>query len=247
MARTKRCSSPIGRVFDYIGPLMAAGIACLRRHGRMVTPSELFIIPATGATAKDPARNITRFATYNAGVSWSRTGNRLAFISMRKGNALNAYVMALQKPAAQLALFPSKEIDWENIHLRVKQPAGMTVSECAISGDGTKIAFRATSDEQEDLWIASSDGGSVTRVTTGNLKPTQIMWSRPLLGQIYFRDGSGNLRAVMIGGPGVLAATIVPFTAKMTVRQDELFLEMFVQSWRCALNEKLLRCQLPRR
>ena len=204
--------------------------------------SELFIVPATGATKQDRARNITRFATYNGGVTWSRTGNKLAFVSARKGTTFSAYVMALQKPAAQPSAFASKEIDWENIHLRVKQPAGMTVSECAISGDGTKIAFRATTDEQEDLWIANADGGSVTRVTTGNLKPAQIMWSRYFPGQIYFRDSAGNLRAVMIGGTGttgttgVLAASTVAFTAKMTVRKEELFLEMFDQSWR-ALNE----------
>ena len=71
-------------------------------------------------------RNITRFATYNSGVTWSRAGNKLAFISMRKGTGFSAYVMALQKPLAA-GTFPGKDIDWENIHLRVKQPAGMIV------------------------------------------------------------------------------------------------------------------------
>ncbi len=195
--------------------------------------SELFIIPAGGATAKDPARNITRFATYNGGVTWSNSGNKLAFISQRKGNTFGAYVLALQKPAAPGA-FASKEIDWENIHLRVKLPAEMNASECAISGDGTKIAFRAKSDDSEDLWLASTDGGSVTRLTTGNLRPSQITWSRNPVGIIYFRDAAGNLR--MFGGVPVSTLATVPFTAKMTVRQDEVFLEMFDQSWR-ALNE----------
>ncbi|HZZ76889.1 MAG TPA: S41 family peptidase [Gemmataceae bacterium] len=197
--------------------------------------SELYIIPSTGATEQEPARNITRFATYNSDVTWSRAGNRLAFISQRKGTTPSAYVLSLQRPAVP-GLFPSKEIDWDNIHLRVKMPAEMNVSECAISPDGSKIAFRAKSDNSEDLWLANSDGGAVLRLTTGNLKPTQITWSRFFPGQIYFRDSAGNLRAVMIGGPNVVGPTTIAFTAKLPVRQDELFLEMFDQSWR-ALNE----------
>lgn len=197
--------------------------------------SELYIIPATGPTALEPARNITRFATYNSGVTWSRTGNKLAFISLRKGNSLSAFVLSLQKPAAA-GTVPGKDIDWENIHLRVKHPAALPTGECAISGDGTRIAFRGVSDDTEDLWIANTDGGSVTRLTTGNLKPTQIQWSRYFPGQIYFRDGTGNLRAVMIGGPTVIGPNIVNFTAKMTIKQEDVFREMFDQSWR-ALNE----------
>jgi tricorn protease len=162
-------------------------------------------------------------------------GNKLAFISMRKGIGMSAYVMNLQKPLASNT-FPGKDIDFENIHLRVKQPAGMITNEAAISGDGTKIAFRAATEESEDLWVANTDGGSVQRVTTGNLKPTQIGWSRFFPGQIYFRDSNGNLRAVMIGGPQVIGPNIVNFTAKMSIRQEDVFREMFEQSWR-ALNE----------
>lgn len=204
--------------------------------------SELYIIPADGPTMQDPPRNITRFATYNSGVTWSKSNNKLAFISQRKGNVLAAYVMALQKPAVPGA-FPNKEIDWENIHLRVKLPAEMNASECAISPDASKIAFRSRSDDGEDLWLASSDGGSVTRLTTGNQRPSQIVWSRfgpPLqLPHVYFRDGNGNLRSVMIGAPGAAGASsaaTIPFSAKMIVRQEELFLEMFDQGWR-ALHE----------
>jgi tricorn protease len=188
-----------------------------------------------GATAQNPARNITRFATYNGGVTWSKSGNKLGFISARKDNKLSAYVLSLQKPAAAPGFAFSKEIDWDDVHLRVKHPAAMITNECAISSDGSKIAFRATVDDSDDLWVANTDGGAVLRVTTGNLKPTQITWSRYFLGQIYFRDGKGNLREVKLGGP-TPALTTIPFNARMTIRQDELFQEMFDQSWR-ALHE----------
>ena len=222
-----------GQVIDYEWSPDGQWICYSRMDGSFA--SELFIIPMVGATVQNPARNVTRFATYNNGVTWSRTGNKLAFISQRKGNAASAYVMSLQKPASTGTLF-STEIDWENIHLRVKHPAALNISECAISSDGSKIAFRANVDDIQDLWLANADGGSVMRLTTGNLKPTQIAWSRYFPSQIYFRDGTGNLRTVMIGGPSVVGPNTIPFTAKMAVRQDELFLEMFDQSWR-ALNE----------
>jgi tricorn protease len=222
-----------GQVFDYEWSPDGKWLCYARTDPSFA--SELFIVPAGGATAQDPPRNITRFATFNSGVTWSKSGNKIAFISNRKGNAFSAYVLSLQKPAAADA-FPNKDIDWDNIHLRVKQPAGMIINECAISGDGSKIAFRASVDNTEDLWLASTDGGAVTRLTAGNLKPTQIVWSRTFPNQIYFRDGAGNLRAVMIGGPGVIGPTTVAFTAKLTIRQEELFLEMFDQSWR-ALHE----------
>jgi tricorn protease len=229
-----------GQVIDYEWSPDSKWICVARLDGSFA--SELFILPATGATAQDPIRNVTRFATFNSGVTWSKTGNRLAFISQRKGNQPGAYVLSLQKPSAT-AQTNTRDIDWDDIHLRVKQPAGVgyDVTECAISPDGAKIAFRAKIDEIEDLWVANTDGGSVTRLTTGNLKPTQIRWSRVFPSQLYFLDKTGSMRAMAVAASGVVvppgtAPNTVTFTAKMTVKQEELFLEMFDQSWR-ALNE----------
>jgi tricorn protease len=222
-----------GQVFDYEWSPDGKWIVYARTDGSFA--SELYIIPATGATAKDPARNVTRFAMYNGGVTWSKTGNKLAFISQRTQNSPSAYVMSLQKPAAAGAP-SSKDIDWEGIHLRVKQPSPMTITECAVSNDGKRVAFRATADGQSDLWVASSDGGQVTRITTGNTAPTQIQWSRLFPSQIYFRDGAGNIRGAFLGSPATSVSPAVPFQARMVVRQDELFAEMFEQSWR-ALND----------
>ena len=201
--------------------------------------SELFIVPGTGPTPKDPARNVTRFANYNAGVTWSKSGNKLAFISQRKGNQPSAYVLSLNKPAAPGVPPPKDgEIDFDDVHLRVKQPSAMNVTECAISSDGSRIAFRGAQDG-DDLWVATADGSSVTRLTTGNQRPTQIQWSRFFGNMIYFRDGAGNVRVASIGGgPGSAPAALssIGFTAKMTVRDEDLFAEMFEQSWRL-LNE----------
>src|SRR5262249_20846804 len=83
--------------------------------------SELYVIPATGATAENPARNVTRYATSNDGVTWSKTGNKLAFLSERR-RVQSLFVVSLQKEAAPGAP-SSADFDWEDVHLRVKQPA----------------------------------------------------------------------------------------------------------------------------
>lgn len=218
-----------GHVFDYDWSPDSQWI-CIAKNDASFA-SELYIIPATGPTKENPARNITRFATYNGGVTWSKTNNRIGFISQRRRNLNSAFVLSLQKPAVPNAP-ASKEIDWDDIHLRVRQPSPMTIGECAISNDGTRIAFRANQDG-DDLWVANVDGSQVTRLTTGSAKPTQIQWSRFFSSQVYFRDGAGNIKTANVSGPfgGTNVATI-PFQARMTIKQAELFQEIFEQSWR---------------
>jgi tricorn protease len=188
--------------------------------------SELFIVPATGPTAADPPRNVTRYATYNGGVTWS-SNQKLAFISQRRRNHFGLCVLSLQKPAVPGA--PAGGIDWEDIHLRVTQPAWLSASDCAISHDGTRVAFRAR-ENGDDLWVANSDGRQITRLTFGNMSPRQIQWSRSNSTQLYFRDGQGNMRTA--SASGFSNSTPISFLARMTISREEEFMEMFEQSWR---------------
>src|SRR5205823_615575 len=204
--------------------------------------SELYIIPAAGGEAK----NVTRFATFNAGVTWSDDGKKLCFLSNRKGST-GVYVMSLQKEAAP-GTASSDDIDWEDIHHRVTQPTTMETHEAAISKDGSRVAFAATVQNRTELWVASANGESVTRVTTGNLRPRQIQWSRRLPSLLYFRDGNGQIQVARIPSgsisppsslsssePGTSSSSLyaaIPFKAKMTIKEDELHKEMFEQSWR---------------
>src|ERR1700730_9974845 len=61
------------------------------------------------------------------------------------------------------------------------------------------------------------------------MRPTQIQWSRRIPDLIYFRDSHGLLRSTRANFPG--DSSIIPFTAKMVIRRDEEFTEMFDQSW----------------
>jgi tricorn protease len=222
--------TPDVQVFDYDWSPDAKWMVYSRQDGSFA--SELFIIPAEGCTPGVSPRNITRYATYNGGVTWSQRGNRLAFISHRRNNS-GIYVLSLQRPGVGSSL-GSADIDWEDIHLRVKQPAPIPTEEGTISPDGNKVAFSSTGSNGNDLWVAQSDGGHLLRITNSNLGPRQIQWSRHSPDVVFFRDRNGTFRRALVGMPGEPA--VVHFQAKMTVRRDEEFAEMFEQSWR-ALRE----------
>jgi tricorn protease len=226
-------------VFDYEWSPDSQWIVYARRDGSHA--SELYIVPARGASNLNPARNITRYATYNGDVTWSHDGKKLAFLSERHDSGRQVpYVLPLQKPAApnvnERSLFGGSgvSIDWDDIHLRAEQAAPVPAWTAAISPDGSKIAFVDARDH--DLWVASSNGGQLTRLTTGHVFPRQIVWSKrsnPLasLGGdfLYYLDRSGSIHLVRASGG---SGPPLPFRIKMRIRTEELYLEMFDQTWR---------------
>jgi tricorn protease len=232
------------KVIDYEWSPDSKWIVYSRLDGSFA--SELYIIPAGGATAENPARNVTRYATWNAGVTWSANGKKIAFISERRGGP-SLYAISLQKPAVPGAA-PSSDIDWEDIHRRIEHPVPLSIREGAISPDGTKLAFAGGSNG-EDLWMSSTSGDLLTRVTTGGLRPTAIQWSKKNPDLVYFRSGRGQLHMVRpgmaalearlspgtdgrAGRPSGSDSTVVPFSVKMTIKAEEEYAEMFEQSWR---------------
>jgi tricorn protease len=226
------------QVFDYDFTSDGKWLAYARLDGSFA--SEVYVMPAAGGEAK----NVTRYATWNGDVSWSKDGKKLSFISQRPDSP-SLYVMDMQKPSASGAP-SSSDIDWDDLHLRVQQPARTVVETGSISPDGTKVAYNSHEpDGSIDLWIASVPRGNVTRVTTGNMRPQQIQWSKKHNNLIYFRDSAGQIRMArpglggldaLLGGAGRSGsggdAAPLPFRVKMTVNRDEEFLEIFDQSWR---------------
>jgi tricorn protease len=238
-------------IIDYEWSPDSKWIAFARRDGSFA--SEMYIVPATGPTVLEPIRNVTRYATSNGGITWSANGKRLAFLSDRRASG-NLHILDLEKPTAPTterkttSLWPSSSgvtvsIDWDDIHLRVKSVVPGLVDEAAISPDGSKVAFRDA--VNRDLWVASTSGGQMTRLTTGNQYPRQITWSKKRLTTssdslevVYFLDRSGQLRLAKASGttteakPGSDSTVTLPFKIKLSVRDEELFAEMFDQSWR---------------
>jgi tricorn protease len=222
-------------VFDYDWSPDSHWFVYARRDGSFA--SELYIVPAGGPTAADPARNVTRYATYNGDVTWSGDGKKISFLSDRRGEA-NLHVLTLQKPAAagfteKSTSTPSVSIDWDDVHLRAQAVVPVQVTTAVISPDSSKVAYRDL--REGDLWVASTGGGQITRLTTNHVQPRQIVWSKRntlFTGIIYLLDGAGRINLIRAGGdkPGDMLP--LSFKIKMTVSTQELYTEMFDQSWR---------------
>ncbi|HEV3237467.1 MAG TPA: S41 family peptidase [Gemmataceae bacterium] len=227
-------------VIDYEWSPDGKWVAFSRMDGSFA--SEIYIMPISGGEAK----NVTRYATHNSNITWSANGKKLAFISLRR-RTNGMHVLSLQRPAIQGAP-SSSEIDWEDIHLRTEQAAPIGAEEGAISTDpdASKVAFRSSGPQGDDLWVASTNGSSLSRITTGNLRPHQIQWSKRSPDTIYFLDGEGIIRKAnsgagdfasmltrMPGSSGLSGqAAALNFKIKLTIQQDEEFGEIFEQSWR---------------
>src|SRR5262249_50275787 len=136
---------------------------------------------------------------------------------------------------------PPLVIDWEDVHERVKPLARGVVEEAAISPDGEKVAYRDGTNY--DLWVATSNGNSTQRITSGGLYPRQIQWMRRGGSILYFLDGNGKMRLCNTGNAGSGSTdkdgkpnpdrmAEIPFKVKMTIKTDELYREMFDQAWR---------------
>jgi tricorn protease len=191
--------------------------------------SELYIIPAAGGKPL----NITRYATRNFGLSFSSDGKKLAFISQRRQD-LDVFVMSMQKPPREGETAQNADIDLEGIHLRVERATAMSSdeSEVALKPDGSMVAFRSNALGGDDLWMATTNGSQVTRLTSGNQQPRGIRWMKN--GNILFLDGRGALRFVrtaLIGATGVSDGR-VSFNAKMKIDRQDEFVQMFDESWR---------------
>ncbi len=209
------------QVFDYDWSPDGKYFVFARNDGSYA--SELYIVPSAGGTAK----NVTHYATYNGDVTWSKTGKKLGFVGQRRGGSF-FHVLNLQKPAVP-SIFPGPDIDWDEIQDRTSRPAPIAADAGAISPDGRHVAIHSPA--TNDLWVATTDGKQVIRVTNGGQGPRQIRWSKNS-GTVYFLDGAGIIRVANIGGPAAADPAKVSFSARLTVRRDEEFREIFAQSWR---------------
>ena len=216
-------------VFDYDFAPDAKWLAYARVDGSFA--SEIYVAPVD---ASAPPVNVTKYATYNGDVTWSKTNDRLGFISNRR-DSQKYCVLDLKRPAADAkedkddALAP---FDFDDIHLRVKRPANTGAQSGTLSRNGKLIAFRGQ-DSEDDLWLSSADGSALTRLTTGLMRPRQIRFTKAG-STIYFLDGSGQLRSssTLSLSSAPSTASTIKFSAKMEVKRDEEYAEMFDQAWR---------------
>lgn len=216
------------KVLDYAWSPDGKHVAFTRMDGSF--SAEVYI---AATDASGPPVNVSRHATWNSDVSWSHTNAKVAFVGQRRGSYA-MHVVSLQKPKADgTPRPPAEQIDWDDLHQRVERPTATSAEYGAVSPDGSQVAFRSLSNG-DDLWLASTNGSTVTRMTSGNQTPSWIRWTRKTGGTVYFLNGSGELRYVRtgltFGAP--FEPSKVAFSAKMTIKRDEEFAEMFAQCWR---------------
>ena len=88
--------------------------------------------------------------------------------------------------------------------LTLEVPRGEVFGFLGPNGAGKSTSIKmllglvAPSAGEASVLGASANGESVTRVTTGNLRPRQIQWSRRVSSILYFRDGSGQIHIARI-------------------------------------------------
>ncbi len=191
--------------------------------------SEMYIVPASGPTPKDPPRNITRFATFNAAMQWSEDSPFMVFLTQRGlSSKRTAYLLGLQKRSSSRAKRVPHDIDWDNIHHRVQEISEKEAQGVGISSNARWVVFR---DEAKDaLWLVDVRDGSTKRLTPDGTKPSLLTWSKLLPNLLYFLDGKGNVRIINVADSKPEAIKI-PYEAELTINRDEEFLEVFDQSW----------------
>lgn len=148
------------QVIDYEWSPDGKWLAYSRMDGNFA--SELYLIPADGGTPT----NLTRYATRNFGISWSRDGSRLAFVTQRRQD-LDVFVLQMHRHMPEGERPKPFQVDLENIHRRSYRITNLSSdeSQASISPDGNQVIFRSNAMNQDNLWIATADGSNLRKVT----------------------------------------------------------------------------------
>jgi len=213
--------------------------------------SDIYIVSVEGGAPV----NVSRHPRNDYAPSWSGDGRVLVFLSERETDTLNICHLYLRredyektradrddeederydapKKPEEKKDEPSVQIDFEDIHLRVRlvtrYPAG--VQEAVVSPDGEQIAFRSAYQGQSDLYVIKWDGSDERRLTTGGVAPTAIRWSKD--GKtLYFLSRGRIQRVAASGGTPQATRTEVRITINEPVERAYIY----EAAWR-VLNE----------
>ena len=224
------------------------------------TPAWTARSPASCTSCRRPAarpKNVTRYATYNGDVTWSKDGKKLGFVSQRPRVAVAVRHVAAEAGRRRAPRPAATSTGTTSTCASSSRPAP-PVEEGAISPDGTKVAFRSHEPDGRSTCGSPACRGGQRHArhhrqhaaaadpvveaahrprSTSATAPARSAWPAPAAAAWM-----PAVRPVQSGGD---AATL-PFRVKMTVRRDEEFAEMFEQSWR-ALAENFYDAEVPRR
>ena len=214
----------------------------LRPHGRLVRQRAVHRA-GRRADGRQPARNVTRYATYNGDVTWSRDRQeaRPSSASAAAPPALYVLLAAEAGRRGHAALVRPATIDWDDIHLRAEQRGAR-----AAPSEARHLARRQRRSPSAPPAAATTCGSpaptaaSSPALTTGGSRPAADPAGRSrLLGSlIYFLDGSGrSAHGPIARAPSSSDGGRRPSPASCLPGQDDRpprrgVPEMFDQSWR---------------
>jgi len=105
-------------------------------------------------------KRLTPLAWHSYQPAWSPDGTRIAFVSVRNGDAADVYVM---------------NADGTGERRLTDHPAVDT--DPAWSPDGARIAFSSERDGNAEIYAMNADGSGVTRLTTNSTPDGHPAWS----------------------------------------------------------------------
>ncbi|MCP4260615.1 MAG: DUF5050 domain-containing protein [Planctomycetes bacterium] len=138
---------------------MIAFISVRDGNAAQLTPDErreIYVMNTDGSEQK----NLTNNSAYDAGLSWSPDGKKIAFDSYRDGN-LEIYVMnADGSEQKNLTNNPAEDVlpSW--------------------SSDGKKIAFRSKRDGNYEIYVMNADGSEQKNLTNNPAYDGEPSWSQ---------------------------------------------------------------------
>ena len=122
-------------------------------------------------------------------------------------------------------------VDLDLIHERARLLKGLPgeVSEVAVAPDGQTIALVGELEGEKELYAVRWDGKELKRLTTGDVKPGQVAFSRD--GKtLFYRSGKGTVGSVTVAD--AKAGDPVPFTARFDADSRAVRSEVFDEAWR---------------
>ncbi|MBI4916336.1 MAG: PD40 domain-containing protein [Acidobacteria bacterium] len=121
-------------------------------------------------------------------------------------------------------------IDFGDIHERARPLTTLPgdEGEIALAPDARTVVFVTGLDGERDLYKVRWDGKELTRLTDGDVQPSQLAFAKDGK-SVFYRTGKGTVGNVTLEGK---AGDPTPFAARVTIDRPALRAQVFTEAWR---------------